>query len=108
MYFKRIYIILKIYREISVMDNINPIGYYCSKLKMLGSFNLIDSTVENEPDLLEIEDPFYGTVGDPKEKETLTVTIRQIQNSCKYLIRYLLMLKSRQTFIISSKIIIVK
>eukprot|EP00803_Ostreobium_quekettii_P003329 evm.model.scf_547EXC.6 EVM.evm.TU.scf_547EXC.6 scf_547EXC:65618-75162(-) len=83
----------EVYREVAVLDTINPGGYYCSRIKLLSEFTT--ACEGNMPEVMEINDPLYGNFGGPQEQEELRKTVRLIQFASQGLMNYLMLLQQR-------------
>lgn len=81
---------IQVFREVAVLDKINPGGFYSSRIKLLGSFqHLATRTVAAaDPD---IPDPLYGEL----EEAALPDCIATLRQACRGLLAHLLQLQAR-------------
>eukprot|EP00271_Cylindrocystis_brebissonii_P009893 TRINITY_DN2546_c0_g1_i5.p1 TRINITY_DN2546_c0_g1~~TRINITY_DN2546_c0_g1_i5.p1 ORF type:complete len:482 (+),score=69.83 TRINITY_DN2546_c0_g1_i5:255-1700(+) len=74
-------------KEVSVFDTIDPTANYSAKVRRLGDFC---RTRQVE----DIDDPLYGNMGGPDEKENLRLAYNDICGSCEGLLEELLAVRS--------------
>eukprot|EP00210_Caulerpa_lentillifera_P003686 g3519.t1 len=87
--------LILVYKDISILDTINPSGYYSSRLKLIGEFSFVCFGFDSEIDFMEIGDPWYGNMDSQQDIEALRVVGRKLLVSCKGLLTYLNMLKKK-------------
>eukprot|EP01026_Neomeris_dumetosa_P030240 TRINITY_DN2423_c0_g1_i6.p1 TRINITY_DN2423_c0_g1~~TRINITY_DN2423_c0_g1_i6.p1 ORF type:complete len:488 (-),score=47.26 TRINITY_DN2423_c0_g1_i6:316-1779(-) len=80
-----------VYKEVAVVDVINPGGQYTNKIKCLGEFQLMLQG-KADMDTLEISDPFYGIENEDQIEDKLLICAKQIQQGIIGLVAYLLAL----------------
>ncbi|KAK9846070.1 hypothetical protein WJX84_010618 [Apatococcus fuscideae] len=80
----------EVFREVAVLDKINPGGFYSSRIKLLGSFQPLatQAAAAADPD---IPDPLYGDL----EEAALPACIATLRQACRGLLTHLLQLQSR-------------
>ncbi len=81
---------VQVFREVAVLDRINPGAFYSSRIKLLHSFQRERTSMTAAADH-EITDPLYGD-GD---ETALLECIASLRLACRGLLTYLLELKSR-------------
>ena len=93
---------LQVLREVSVLDTINPGGFYTAKVRQLSVFAAASTffTPKRAPWALSegIQDPLYGNIGGEQEAANLWGTLRKLRLSCAGLAQFLVELQSRCTF----------
>ena len=86
-------------REVSVLDTINPGGYYSARIQQLGHFAAASTYYrpEKAPWIHGegITDPLYGNAGGREEESALWGMLRKLRLGCAGLAQYLSQLHSR-------------
>ncbi|GMH45637.1 hypothetical protein BSKO_13594 [Bryopsis sp. KO-2023] len=85
----------EVYREVSVLDAINPGGFYCSRMKLLGDFSIASPISTESRQAVEVNDPFYGVWDSEEAQKNLELTVQQLQIATRGLIHYMKLLKPR-------------
>ena len=81
---------VQVFREVAVLDKINPGGFYSSRIKLLGSFQPPAASRAATADS-DIPDPLYGDL----EGADLLACIARLHLACRGLMGHLLQLQAR-------------
>ena len=81
---------MQVFREVAVLDKINPGGFYSSRIKLLGSFQHLATRTMAAADP-DIPDPLYGDL----EETAVPGCIASLRQACCGLLAYLLQLQAR-------------
>lgn len=86
----------EILKEVSVLDTINPGGYYSARIRLLGPFGAAAKNAKPERIQDDISDSLYGIAESPEaEKAAVRATAKQLAFACRGLADYLLLLQSK-------------
>lgn len=91
----------EVYKEVSVLDAINPGGFYCSRMKLFGDFSLSSPIPSESREAVEVSDPFYGVWDAVETQKNLDETVRLLRIAARGLVHYMQLLRPKRIYSIS-------